>query len=502
MKLGLKIISALSICLMNTTTALAASETVVAQIPSKSINELVKTANTEQLPTNVEVKQNITVPSKNINEQTTNATKENISVNTNAAQDKNIAAKSLKSVILNWHDIPGAVMYELVIKDADSQKTVFTKYDIYASGYQLNSNQVDLAKNLIWQVRGLNINKAPISDFTDLKVVHIGKNFGANWQTKGDNYQNEVFSKHTYETYMIGSDVKVAPLRLTTHFDEMAYMPVYPVYSWVPVTGANYYNIDVFFIGDNFNNMQKIASYKVNKGFDYYDTKAYTKAGLYCFNVQAYNINGAKLAESVNSYFTVNNKDVKIAALGDSITHGGGAVSTPPSSTLYDWETYVGYPVLNIGFSGNLTSDMLNRFNQDVLPFKPKVLFIMGGVNDIRTGIGADTVIGNLNAIKLKCLDNNIVPVFLTVTPVNPVKMKAVIDLDVSDGWQEHRQKINEWVIKQPYHIDIASALTNKQGLLADDLTTDGLHPDYQGKKSIGEAVGDFIRLNFSYLFY
>lgn len=393
-------------------------------------------------------------------------------------------------------------MYELVVKDADTDKTVFTKYDIYAAGYQLNSNQVDLSKNLIWQVRGLNINKAPVSDFTDLKVVHIGKTFDKDWQKKGDNYQNETFSKHTYETYMVNNNATVAPLRLTTHFGEMAYMPVYPVYSWVPVTGANYYNIDVFYIGDNFNNMQKVASYKVNSGFDYYDTKAYTKAGLYCFNVQAYNANDNKIAESVNSYFTVNTKDVKIAALGDSITHGGGAISTPPSSTLYDWETYVGYPVLNIGFSGNLTKDMLNRFNQDVLPFAPKVLIIMGGVNDIRTGVSADTVIGNLNAIKLKCIDDKIVPVFLTVTPVNPPKMKSAIDLEVSDGWQQQRQKINEWVMQQPYHIDIATALTDERGFLGDEFTTDGLHPDYDGKKSIGEAVGDFVRLNFSYLFY
>lgn len=67
-----------------------------------------------------------------------------------------------------------------------------------------------------------------------------------------------------------------------------------------------------------------------------------------------------------------------MAALGDSITHGGGAVSTPPSATLYNWETYANLPVLNIGFSGNLTSNMLNRFDNDVLSFNPKILVVMG----------------------------------------------------------------------------------------------------------------------------
>lgn len=473
-----------------------ANQKVIQQVPSKNIEDSAKTITAQ---TQVIIQAEQSNAEKTNLAQTNVAQTENTTIN-NQQEDK--TANNLKSVILSWHDIPGAVMYELVVKDADTDKTVFTKYDIYATGYQLNSNQADLSKNLIWQVRGLNINKAPISDFTELKVVHIGKTFAKDWQKNGDNYQNEAFSKHTYETYMVSDTATVAPLRLTTHFGEMAYMPVYPVYSWVPVTGANHYNIDVFYIGDNFNNMQKIASYKVDSGFDYYDTKSYTKPGLYCFNVQAYNADNAKIAESVNSYFTVSNKDVKIAALGDSITHGGGVVSTPPSSTMYNWETYVGYPVLNIGFSGNLTKDMLNRFNQDVLPFKPKVLVVMGGVNDIRTGISANTVIGNLNAIKLKAIDNNIVPVFLTVTPVNPPKMKSVIDLDVTDGWQQQRKKINEWVMQQPYHIDIATALTDERGFLGDEFTTDGLHPDYEGKKSIGEAVGDFIRLNFSYLFY
>lgn len=55
-----------------------------------------------------------------------------------------------------------------------------------------------------------------------------------------------------------------------------------------------------------------------------------------------------------------------------------GAVSTPPSATLYNWETYANLPVLNIGFSGNLTSNMLNRFDNDVLSFNPKILVIMG----------------------------------------------------------------------------------------------------------------------------
>lgn len=415
----------------------------------------------------------------------------------NATENK-VENVEFKSAILNWPEIPNAVMYELIVKNIDTQEVLFTKYNIYASGYQLDNSEVNLSQNLKWQVRGLDENKVPVSDYTKPRLLHKGEMYKLNWQNKGDEYKLEDFSRREYTTYLVTKDVEISPLKITTHFDKMDYMPVYPVYSWVPVKNADHYKIDVFYVPKyDFNNIEKIASYTCPQGMDYYDNKAYTKKGLYFFNVQAYDKNNHKLAEAKNSYFTVKQDNVKVAALGDSITHGGGAVSTPPSATLYNWETYANLPVLNIGFSGNLTSNMLNRFDNDVLSFNPKILVIMGGVNDIRTGVKSETVINNLTSIKQKCQQHNIIPVFLTVTSVNPSRMKSVINLDISEGWDKERLKINEWIEKQPYHVDVASGLMDEQGYLADNMTTDGLHPDFEGKKHIGELVGDYLRVNF-----
>lgn len=415
-----------------------------------------------------------------------------------------VAKTDLKSVILNWQEIPNAVMYELIVKDAATGEKVFSKYNIYAAGYQLDDGEVDLQKNLIWQVRGLNIDKVPVTDYSKPQPVRQGIDFLADWQAVDNNkYDNSGFSKTDNNVYLVDKNVSVSPLKLTTHFDEMAYMPVYPVYSWVPVKNTDHYDIDVFYVkDDNHNDVEKVASYKSPQNMDFYDDKAYVNKGLYFYNIRAYDKDNKKIAESVNSYFSVQTDNIKVAALGDSITHGGGAVSTPPSATLYNWETYAGVPVVNIGFSGNLTSDMLKRFDRDVLAFKPKLLVIMGGVNDIRTGIKADTVISNLNAIKGKCQKNGIIPVFLTVTPVNPPKMKSVAKLDISSGWENEREKVNKWIKSQDYYVDVAEEMTDDRGFLADNLTTDGLHPDYEGKKHIGEAVGDYLRLNFEYMLY
>ncbi|HJG07317.1 MAG TPA: SGNH/GDSL hydrolase family protein, partial [Megamonas hypermegale] len=86
--------------------------------------------------------------------------------------------------------------------------------------------------------------------------------------------------------------------------------------------------------------------------------------------------------------------------------------------------------------------------------------------------------------------------------PVNPPKMKSVAKLDISSGWENEREKVNKWIKSQDYYVDVAEEMIDDRGFLADNLTTDGLHPDYEGKKHIGEAVGDYLRLNFEYMLY
>ena len=65
--------------------------------------------------------------------------------------------------------------------------------------------------------------------------------------------------------------------------------------------------------------------------FDYYDEQAYRQAGRYWWRVRAKNNSDIPLGKwSEPVIFNVESGG-KIASLGDSITHGGGAVSVPPS---------------------------------------------------------------------------------------------------------------------------------------------------------------------------
>ena len=159
-----------------------------------------------------------------------------------------------------------------------------------------------------------------------------------------------------------------------------------------------------------------------------------------------------------------------IAALGDSITHGGGAISTPPCRALYNWETYAGVPVKNIGFSGDTATAMAERFEADVLPFKPRLLVVMGGVNDFRGGTPAAVTIRALAQIADKCRAYGITPVFVTATPIHPRRMATSFGVEpAAENWQKNQRQINDWIMAQPHAVDVTAALTDEHGNLLSD---------------------------------
>ena len=64
-------------------------------------------------------------------------------------------------------------------------------------------------------------------------------------------------------------------------------------------------------------------------------------------------------------------------------------------------------------------------------------------------------------------------------------------------NWKEQQQLLNQWIKNQPYHVDVTPALTDANGQLKAELTTDGLHPDHLGKKIIGEIISNYLLTTF-----
>ncbi|WP_176215409.1 SGNH/GDSL hydrolase family protein [Sporomusa malonica] len=390
---------------------------------------------------------------------------------TSQAQSGDLNGKKIRLV---WEAIPDAVAYQLVfrnqhegMKDEINLENNTLYNEIYTPGVELDISLFPKREAVWWQVRALNLDREPISPFTDpMKLVD-------------------------------GEVDPVSPF-ITAHLDTLARLPLYPTYSWIPVLNAAAYEVQIFSRELQSNNLKKSYVIKGASSFDCYDIDAFTEPGIYWWRVVALDAKGQQLGKwSEAQPFTVQGEGNIVAALGDSVTHGGGAISNPPSDPVYDWTSYVGIPMKNLGRSGDTTNTIYARFDYDVLPFHPQILVIMGGINDIRAGTPASDVINNLRQIREKCQENKIIPVFLTLTPVNPALIKRAFNEDTSSEWQSEWHKVNEWIKDQPYHVDITPIFMSGEGVMPAQFATDGLHPDSKGKALIGQAVGKFLRQTF-----
>ena len=283
------------------------------------------------------------------------------------------------------------------------------------------------------------------------------------------------------------------PPTLTAEFDQMAFMQLYPTYSWEPLPKTEFYQVRVVDVEKNQVVRELFNTEALNRVTD---SQAFTTAGEYYWQVRVVDKNHKPLSDWSEKKFFKVEMPVEFAALGDSLTHGGSAY-IPAGQLSCQWETFCEVPIKNLGRSGDTTAMMIERFDKDVLPFAPKILVIMGGVNDIRGGMKSDAVIKNLETLRDKCLANDITPVFCTLTSMNPDIMKARGIFLTDDDWREEREKINLWIRTTPYFIDVTEGLIDEFGYLYKNLAPDGLHPALRGKKIMGELISDYLKKNF-----
>ncbi|MGA3031155.1 MAG: GDSL-type esterase/lipase family protein [Candidatus Limnocylindrales bacterium] len=166
-------------------------------------------------------------------------------------------------------------------------------------------------------------------------------------------------------------------------------------------------------------------------------------------------------------------------ALGDSLT---AWPSDAPWPSRLDAEDANLTLVNNAGVPGDLTGDMLARLNSDVFAYKPEVLFIMGGTNDLGHNVSQATTIANLKAIIVAANARGIRIDLMTIPPDAYPDMAAKIDsLNAAIVQLGNRYKL---VV-----IDINTPLSTSTGVYVPKYTSDGLHFSELGAQVVANAI-------------
>ncbi len=139
---------------------------------------------------------------------------------------------------------------------------------------------------------------------------------------------------------------------------------------------------------------------------------------------------------------------------------------------------------LNRGIVGELTEDMINRFDRDVVGSQPNVVIILGGSNDLGWGFEPPSVARNLAKMYDEALIHGIQPVACTVPSV----------LGYDEGIQP-RLQLNQLIKKYSAErsiicVDLFSATGDSlTGRLKEEYSNDGLHLNPLGYEAMAESI-------------
>lgn len=383
---------------------------------------------------------------------------------------------------LVWHSIPNAVLYEVEILSAPPSKEGGTELsptnhltstqNIFTNGWQADLRPYGTHEKLYWRVRALGLKHEPIGEFSVAEPLYLDKS-------------TEFPNRPIPNTY---------DLVLNFH------QPIYPVYQWIPLNGVTHYEVELLTEPPAQKHGTKpdpkrVWAQTITATNAIYDEYARPYAGKYYWRVRGLDTQGNTVGTwSDLASFTVDappENRLYAAALGDSITHGGGAISSSPAFLEYSYTTYLPFACLNLGRSGDTAHTTLERFEQDVLPLHPANLLILTGSNSLRaTGITAQDIIDDLNELQKKCLAHDIRPIFLTLLPLNPERISLAFHSETDLSWRWKMTAVNMWIRSQDFCIDIEPYFYDAQKQILDPrLSTDGLHPDIDGKRMMAEII-------------
>ncbi|MBR1397858.1 MAG: GDSL family lipase, partial [Selenomonadaceae bacterium] len=383
---------------------------------------------------------------------------------------------------LVWHTVPEAVCYEVELLSAPPEieggislsKTfhLASTRQVFTNGWQADLRPYQNYFTVYWRARALGFHHEPIGEFCEAQPIVFDASL-------------------PLPNCPLINDFEMMP-----NFKE----PLYPVYEWIPINApVAKYEVELLDhkppiendVEPSPDSLWRQTSLDTSSCYDEY---ARPFAGDYYWRVRALDANGNPIGTWSNSQkFTVEayNDGVDVAVFGDSISHGGGAVSYSPYSLEYSYLTYFDFPAVNLSRSGDTSHTSLERFDDDVLRFQPKNLIILTGTNSLRAPyINADAVIEDLREIGNKCHQNNIRPIFLTLMPINPPNIKSTFQTDTDPNWREKLNQINGFIRSQQYYIDLEPYFYDATNTKLDDrLSVDGLHPDIRGKMMMAEII-------------
>ena len=183
--------------------------------------------------------------------------------------------------------------------------------------------------------------------------------------------------------------------------------------------------------------------------------------------------------------------------IGDSLTFGYGVPKNKCWVEIlknYSSSFNMDFSIINKGINGNTTTDMLNRFTEDVTLFNPKSIFIMGGTNDLLSNRPLNLILDNIELMLKESLTktSNII---IGIPPriIKEDAYRLFMPSSTYDYCENTLPKLRENLIKlcDKYKVKYIDFYNLTLNLSPKEIFIDGIHFNEKGNRFFFE---EFIR--------
>lgn len=172
-----------------------------------------------------------------------------------------------------------------------------------------------------------------------------------------------------------------------------------------------------------------------------------------------------------NTNILSSKKKVDVVFMGNSITEGW--VKSHPE--FFSENNYTGR-----GISGQTTSQMLLRFQNDVVALHPKLVIINAGINDIAQNTGIyepDFTFNNIKAMADIAQKNGIKVIITSVLPAAEFPWRKEIT-DAPQKVDALNKRLKQYADNNKLiFVDYNTAMSDSKGGMREGLSKDGIHP-------------------------
>ncbi|HMG94322.1 MAG TPA: SGNH/GDSL hydrolase family protein [Chryseolinea sp.] len=166
------------------------------------------------------------------------------------------------------------------------------------------------------------------------------------------------------------------------------------------------------------------------------------------------------------------------------------------SSSVRMWKSlqtdFPKYNIVNRGFGGSQTSDLLYYFDKLILPYKAKKIFIYEGDNDLSVGKSPEQILSTMDSV-VTLIRQKVSP----TVPVYVISPKpSTSRWHLKDKYIEFNKRMSKWASskKEVYFVDVwTPALDAKGNVVKDIFLEDGLHMNRKGYEIWVDVIRKYL---------